>query len=81
MAQALKYLNILLKIRRINYMCQTSRNGRKGIIMYHVLRMPTHSGASLHSLSNSEMSHISVKDCESLTHRDVACLFRTPEHK
>ena len=22
-----------------------------------------------------------TKDCESVTHRDVACLFRTPEHK
>lgn len=27
------------------------------------------------------MSHILTKDCASMTHRDVACLFRTPEHK
>lgn len=27
------------------------------------------------------MTHILSNNCESLTHRDVACLFRTPEHK
>lgn len=74
-----------LAIYYSTYICVThylhvvsSTKGKRKISM---LSSETLSGACPHILRKQHNFPILTKDCESMTHRDVACLFRTPEHK